>query len=136
MLMPKRQKYRKRHEGGRGGKANRGGTLEFGEYGLKSLEPSWITARQIEAARVAINRHLKRSGKVWIRIFPHMPITRKPAETRMGSGKGSPEGHVAVIKAGTVLFELEGVSEALAQRALRLASYKLPVKTRVVSRHN
>lgn len=135
MLMPKREKHRKWHEGGRGGKAIRGGTIEFGEYGLKCLEPAWITSRQIEAARVAITRKLKRSGKVWIRVFPHMPLTRKPAETRMGSGKGSPEEHVAVVKAGTMLFEVEGVPEGLAQQALRLAGHKLPVRTRFVTRH-
>ena len=135
MLMPKREKRRKWHEGGRGGKAIRGGTVEFGEYGLKSLEPAWITSRQIEAARVAITRNLKRSGKIWIRIFPHMPLTRKPAETRMGSGKGSPEEHVAVVRAGTMLFEVGGVPEALAQQALRLAGHKLPVRTRFVTRH-
>jgi large subunit ribosomal protein L16 len=135
MLMPKREKHRKVMKGRRGGKAIRGGTVEFGEYGLKSLEPAWITGRQIEAARVAINRHLKRSGKIWIRIFPHKPVTKKAAETRMGSGKGSPEMHVAVVRAGTVLFEIEGVSTQMAQEALRLASHKLPVRTRFVSRH-
>mgnify|MGYP000471753732 CR=1 FL=1 len=135
MLMPKREKYRKWMKGRKGGKALRGGTVSFGEYGLKSLEPMWITGRQIEAARVAINRRLKRSGKVWIRIFPHKPLTKKPAETRMGSGKGSPEEHVAVVKSGTILFEIEGVSESLAQEALRLASHKLPCRTRFVTRH-
>lgn len=134
MLMPKREKFRRAHRGRRGGKAVRGGTIEFGEYGLKSLEPAWITGRQIEAARVAITRHLKRSGKVWIRIFPHKPVTKKPAETRMGSGKGSPEDHVAVVRAGTVLFEVEGVAPALAQEALMLAGHKLPVRTRFVTR--
>jgi large subunit ribosomal protein L16 len=136
MLMPKRMKYRKRMEGKRGGKAIRGGSIEFGEYGLKSLSPVWLTARQIEAARVAITRKLKRAGKVWIRVFPHMPKTRKPAETRMGSGKGSPEEYVAVVKAGTMLFEVDGVSADLAQDALLLAGHKLPVKTRFVSRHD
>jgi large subunit ribosomal protein L16 len=136
MLMPKREKYRKKMRGRKGGKAFRGGTIEFGEYALKAMEPAWITGRQIEAARVAINRKLKRTGKIWIRVFPHKPITRKPAETRMGSGKGSPEGHVAVVKTGTVLFELEGVSLELAQRAMELASHKLPIKTKFVTRHD
>ena len=136
MLMPKRMKHRKRMEGKRGGKAFKGGSIEFGEYGLKSQESAWITARQIEAARVAITRRLKRAGKVWIRIFPHMPKTKKPAETRMGSGKGSPEEYVAVIKSGTVLFEVEGVPTDLAKEALRLAGHKLPVKTRFVTRHD
>jgi len=135
MLMPKREKYRKLQKGRLGGKAIRGGTIEFGEYGLKCLEPFRITGRQIEAARVAITRRLKRTGKVWIRIFPHKSVTRKPAETRMGKGKGSPEMHVAIVKSGTILFEVEGVSQELAQEALCLAGYKLPVKTRFVTRH-
>ena len=135
MLQPKRTKYRKQQKGKNRGLALRGSSVSFGEYGLKCLEPAWITSRQIEAARVAITRNLKRSGKIWIRIFPHMPLTRKPAETRMGSGKGSPEEHVAVVKAGTMLFEVEGVPQALAQQALRLAGHKLPVRTRFVTRH-
>ena len=135
MLMPRREKFRKVQKGRKGGKAIRGGTVEFGEYGLKAMTPAWITGRQIEAARVAITRRLKRVGKVWIRVFPHKPVTQKPAETRMGSGKGSPEMHVAVIKTGTILFEVEGVPESLAREAMMLASHKLPVKTRFVARH-
>ena len=132
--MPKREKFRKHQRGRRGGKAIRGGTLEFGEYGLKSLDPAWITSRQIEATRVAVTRHLKRAGKVWIRIFPQKSLTRSSAETRMGSGKGSPELHVAVVRAGTILFEIGGVTQPLAQEALRLAGHKLPIKTRFVAR--
>jgi large subunit ribosomal protein L16 len=135
MLMPKRIKYRKHHRGRRKGQATRGNTVAFGEYGLQALDPVWITNRQIEAARVALTRHIKRGGKVWIRIFPYKPVTKKPAETRMGKGKGNPEEWVAVVKPGHILFELEGVDEKLAREALRLASAKLPVKTRVVSRH-
>ncbi|CAN5157426.1 50S ribosomal protein L16 [soil metagenome] len=135
MLMPKRIKYRKHHRGRRTGQATRGNTVAFGEYGLQALDPVWITNRQIEAARVALTRHIKRGGKVWIRIFPYKPVTKKPAETRMGKGKGNPEEWVAVVKPGHILFELEGVDEKLAREALRLASAKLPVKTRVVSRH-
>ncbi len=135
MLMPKRIKYRKHHRGRRKGQATRGNTVAFGEYGLQALDPVWITNRQIEAARVALTRHIKRGGKVWIRIFPYKPVTKKPAETRMGKGKGNPEEWVAVVKPGHILFELEGVDEKLAREALRLASAKLPLKTRVVSRH-
>ena len=134
MLMPKREKFRKQHKGRRTGTAVRGTTVAFGEYGLKSLTPGWITARQIEAARIAMSRYMKRSGKVWIRIFPHKPVTKKAAETRMGSGKGAPEMHVASVKPGTVLFEVEGVSAEVAREAFRLAGHKLPVKTRTVRR--
>lgn len=134
MLAPKRVKYRKVQKGRMGGKAIRGSTIAFGDYGLQALECGWITSQQIEAARIAITRHMRRGGKVWIRIFPHKPITRKPAETRMGKGKGSPEGWVAVVKPGTVLYEVKGVSREVAQEALRLASHKLPVKTRFMTR--
>lgn len=134
MLSPKRVKFRKQQRGRRRGKAYRGANIDFGEYGLKALEPAWITNRQIEAARVALTRHIKRGGKVWIRIFPDKPVTFKPAETRMGKGKGSPEYWVAVVKPGRILFELEGVAEAIAKEALRLASAKLPIKTKFVSR--
>ena len=134
MLMPKRVKYRKAQRGNMRGKAFRGSTLAFGEYGLKALEPGWVTNRQIEAARVALTRSLKRGGKVWIRVFPDKPVTKKPAETRMGKGKGSPEGWVAVVKPGRVMFELAGVPEPLAKEALRLAAQKLPVKSKFVKR--
>ncbi len=134
MLSPKRVKFRKHQRGRRKGKAYRGANIDFGEYGLKALEPAWITNRQIEAARVALTRHIKRGGKVWIRSFPDKPVTFKPAETRMGKGKGTPEYWVAVVKPGRVLFELEGVSESVAKEALRLASAKLPIKTKFVSR--
>lgn len=134
MLMPKRVKYRKQQRGRRRGKAYRGSSLDFGEYGLKALEPAWITDRQIEAARVALTRHIKRGGKVWVKIFPDKPATIKPAETRMGKGKGSPDHWVAVVKPGRVLFELGGVTLKLAQESLRLAANKLPIKTRFVSR--
>jgi large subunit ribosomal protein L16 len=134
MLMPKRIKFRKQHRGRRKGLAQRGNQISFGEYGLMSLDPAWITNRQIEAARVALTRHIKRGGKVWIRIFPDKPVTAKPAETRMGKGKGNPEGWVAVIQPGRVLFELEGVPENIAREALRLASAKLPIKTKFVKR--
>ncbi len=134
MLSPKRVKYRKQQKGRNRGKATRGNTIAFGDYGLQTLEPGWITNRQIEAARVAMTRHIKRGGKVWIRIFPDKPITSKPAETRMGKGKGSPEGWVAVVKPGRVMFELEGVPEAIARRAMELAAAKLPVKTKFVIR--
>ena len=134
MLMPKRVKYRKQHRGRMKGVANRGSKVSFGEYGLKALEPHWITSRQIEAARVAITRYIKRGGKVWIRIFPDKPVTKKPAETRMGKGKGSPEFWVAVVKPGRILFELEGVPEEVAREAMRLASHKLPIKTKFVVR--
>jgi large subunit ribosomal protein L16 len=134
MLMPRREKFRKQHKGRRKGIARRGCDVSFGEYGLKALGPVWLTSRQIEAARIAMTRHMKRSGKVWIRVFPHKPVTKKPAETRMGSGKGAPEMHVAVVKPGTVMFEVEGVSREVAEEALRLAAHKLPVKTRTVTR--
>ena len=134
MLAPKRVKFRKQQRGRMTGIATRGAELAFGEYGLKALEPAWITAQQIEAARVAITRHIKRGGKVWIRIFPDKPVTKKPAETRMGKGKGSPEYWVAVVKPGKILFEIGGVSEDLAVEALRLASYKLPIKTKIVTK--
>jgi large subunit ribosomal protein L16 len=134
MLAPKRIKYRKQQKGRTKGKATRGNTVAFGEYGLQTTEPGWITNRQIEAARVAMTRHIKRGGKVWIRIFPDKPVTRKPAETRMGKGKGNPEFWVAVVKPGRVMFELEGVAEPVARRALELAAAKLPVKCRIVVR--
>jgi large subunit ribosomal protein L16 len=134
MLMPKRAKFRKHQKGRRKGIACRGTEVSFGEYGLKAITPGWVTSRQIEAARVAITRHMKRSGKVWIRVFPHKPVTKHPAETRMGSGKGTPEMHVAVVKPGTVLFEVAGVTPAVANEALRLASHKLPVRTQTVVR--
>ena len=134
MLAPKRVKHRKTHKGKMRGKATRGNRVSFGEYGLQAQEASWITNRQIEAARVAMTRHIKRGGKVWIRIFPDKPITQKPAETRMGKGKGNPEGWVAVVKPGRIMFELEGVSEDMAQRAMELAAAKLPIKTRFVVR--
>ena len=134
MLMPKRVKYRKLQRGRMSGKATRGSHITFGEYGLQATECGWITSRQIEAARVAMTRHVKRGGKIWIRIFPHKSITKKPAETRMGKGKGAPEGWVAVVKPGTVLYEMEGVSEDIAREAFRLASYKLPIATKFLSR--
>lgn len=132
MLAPKRVKHRKQQRGNRRGKAYRGSSVAFGQYGLKAMEPGWITNKQIEAARVALTRHIKRGGKVWIRIFPDKPVTVKPAETRMGKGKGNPEYWVAVVKAGRILFELDGVSGELAETAFRLASNKLPIKTRFV----
>ena len=134
MLAPKRVKYRKQMKGRTRGHAHRGGTVAFGQFGLQSLDPGWITNRQIEAARVAITRAMKRGGKIWIRIFPDKPITKKPAETRMGKGKGNPEGWVAVVKPGRVLFEIEGVTEGMAKEAFALASAKLPVNTRFVQR--
>ena len=133
MLMPKRVKYRKQQRGRMKGKAVRGSRISFGEYGLKSMAPAWVTSRQIEAARIAMTRYIKRGGKVWIRIFPDKPVTKKPAETRMGKGKGSPEYWVAVVKPGRVLFELSGVPEEVAKEALRLAAHKLPFNTRFVS---
>ncbi|MGD2152119.1 MAG: 50S ribosomal protein L16 [Gemmatimonadales bacterium] len=134
MLAPKRIKWRRQQKGRVRGKATRGNRVAFGQYGLQSLEAAWISARQIEAARVAMTRHIKRGGKVFIRLFPDKPITKKPAETRMGKGKGSPEGWVAPVKPGRVMFELEGVPEDIARRAMQLASAKLPVKTRFISR--
>lgn len=134
MLLPKRVKYRRVHRGRMTGKATRGNFVAYGEFGLEALEPCWIKSNQIESARIAINRHLKRGGKVWIKIFPHKPVTKKPAEVRMGSGKGSPEFWVAVVKPGRILFEVAGVEEAAAREALRLASHKLPCKTRIVKK--
>ncbi|MBR9978557.1 MAG: 50S ribosomal protein L16 [Bacteroidetes bacterium] len=134
MLMPKRVKFRKQQRGRMRGKAYRGSAVSFGSYGLKAQEPGWITSRQIEAARVALNRRMKRDGKVWIRIFPDKPVSKKPLETRMGKGKGAPEFWVAVIKPGRVLFEVDGVSKELAYEALKLASYKLPIKMKIVTR--
>jgi large subunit ribosomal protein L16 len=134
MLMPSKVKYRKQQRGRRRGKAHTGSTLSFGEFGLKSLENCWVTARQIEASRVAMTRFVKRGGKIWIRIFPDKPITKKPTEVRMGKGKGSPEAWVAVIKAGRILFEMEGVDEDMAKEAMRLASHKLPMQTKFVTR--
>lgn len=134
MLSPRKIKFRKAHRGRMKGKSHRGNTVQFGTYGLQSLEPTWITSRQIEAARIAMTRYIKRGGKVWIRIFPDKPVTKKPAETRMGSGKGSPEYWVAVVKPGRIMFEIAGVNEDVAREAIRLAQFKLPMKTRFVVR--
>ncbi|MDR2267676.1 MAG: 50S ribosomal protein L16 [Christensenellaceae bacterium] len=134
MLMPKRVKRRKQHRGRMTGKANKGNVIAYGEYGLVALEPAWITSNQIEAARIAMTRYIKRGGQVWVNIFPHKPITKKPAETRMGSGKGSPEYWAAVVKPERVLFEMAGVNEQIAREALRLASHKLPIKTKFVKK--
>lgn len=134
MLMPKKVKYRRVHRGRMTGKSYRGSTLSYGEYGLQATEPGWISNTQIEAARIAMTRHIRRGGKVWIKIFPDKPVTKKPAETRMGKGKGSPEYWVAVVKPGRVMFELSGVSEELAREAMRLASHKLSVGTRFIKR--
>ncbi|NLM42250.1 MAG: 50S ribosomal protein L16 [Firmicutes bacterium] len=134
MLIPKRVKYRRVHRGRMTGVAHRGNEVTFGEYGLQALEPGWIKNTQIEAARVAMTRHIRRGGKVWIRIFPDKPVTRKPAETRMGSGKGAPEHWVAVVKPGRIMFEIGGVPEELAREAMRLAAHKLPIKCKFVSR--
>jgi large subunit ribosomal protein L16 len=134
MLMPKRVKYRRVQRGRMTGKATRGNKVTYGEFGLQAQEPAWITSNQIEAARVAMTRYTKRGGQVWIKIFPDKPVTQKPAETRMGSGKGSPEYWVAVVKPGRVMFEIGGVSEEVAREALRLASHKLPCKTKIVKR--
>jgi len=134
MLMPKKVKFRKQMRGRMRGSAMRGNKLSFGDFGLQALTPGWVTARQIESARIAITRHVKRGGKVWIRIFPDKPITKKPAETRMGKGKGSPEAWVAVVKPGRILYELEGVTESVAKEAMRLASHKLPIKTKILVR--
>ena len=134
MLMPKKTKFRRQQRGRMAGKAQRGSTLSFGDYALKSLDCGWITDRQIEAARIAMTRFIKRGGSVWIRIFPDKPITKKPAETRMGKGKGAPEGWVAVIKPGRILFEMEGVPKDVAQEAMRLAAQKLPTRTKFISR--
>ena len=136
MLLPKRVRYRRVHRGRLTGKATRGNKVTYGEFGLVALEPAWITSNQIEAARIAMTRYTKRGGKVWIKIFPDKPVTEKPAETRMGSGKGSPEYWVAVVKPGRVMFEIAGVSEEVAREALRLASHKLPIKTKIVKRED
>jgi large subunit ribosomal protein L16 len=134
MLMPKRTRWRKQQRGNMRGNAKAGTRVAFGDYGLQALEPGWVTARQIEAARVAMTRHIKRGGKVWIMIFPDKPVTQKPAETRMGSGKGNPEGWVAVVKPGRVMFELAGVPESLAREAMLRAAHKLPIKTKFITR--
>ncbi len=134
MLMPKKVKYRKQQRGRRRGLAYRGSTLSFGDYALQAVEVGWITARQIEAARIAMTRHVKRGGKIWIRIFPDKPITKKPLETRMGKGKGNPEEWVAVVKPARILYEMEGVPEDVAREAMRLAAHKLPIKTRFITR--
>ena len=134
MLMPSKVKFRKQQRGKRAGKAQKGSTVCFGDYGLKALEATWMTARQIEAARIAMTRFIKRGGKIWIRVFPDKPITKKPTEVRMGKGKGAPEAWVAVIKPGRVLFEMEGVDVATAKEAMRLAAHKLPMKTKFVTR--
>ena len=134
MLSPRRTKYRKQHRGRMRGMAYRGSTLNFGDYALQATEPSWITARQIEAARRAMTRYVKRGGKIWIRIFPDKPVTMRPAETRMGSGKGSPEFWVAVVKPGRIMFEMAGVPESVAKEAMRLAAQKLPIKTKFITR--
>ncbi|KNZ42803.1 50S ribosomal protein L16 [Acetobacterium bakii] len=134
MLMPKRVKRRKQHRGRMKGKALRGNKITYGDYAIQALEPAWITANQIEAARVAMTRYIKRGGKVWIKIFPDKPVTQKPAETRMGSGKGSPEFWVAVVKPGRVMFEIAGIPEDIAREAMRLAQHKLPIKTKFITR--
>ena len=134
MLMPKRVKYRRVHRGRLTGKAMRGNTISYGEFGLVAVEPAWITSNQIEAARIAMTRYIRRGGQVWIKIFPDKPITEKPAETRMGSGKGSPEYWVAVVKPGRILFEMDGVAEDVAKEAMRLAGHKLPIKTKFISK--
>jgi len=134
MLMPKRVKRRKVHRGRMKGSAQKGNFVSYGEFGLMAMQPSWITSNQIEAARVAMTRYIKRGGKVWIKIFPHKPVTKKPAETRMGSGKGAPEYWVAVVKPGRVMFEIAGVSEEVAKEALRLAAHKLPIKCKVIKK--
>lgn len=134
MLMPKKVKYRRRHKGRMKGKATAGNTVDFGDFGLKAVEPGWITERQIEAARIAMTRYTKRGGKIWIRIFPDKPISKKPAETRMGKGKGAPEGWVAVVKPGRIMYEMEGLSVEVAREAMRLAAHKLPIRTKFVTR--
>ncbi len=134
MLMPKKVKYRKQQKGKRRGKAWRGAEVTFGDYGLKAMESGWVTDRQIEAGRVAITRFVKRGGKIWIRVFPDKPITKKPAETRMGKGKGAPEGWVAVVRPGKIIYEMEGIDESTAQEALRLAAHKMSIKTKFVKR--
>lgn len=134
MLSPRRTKFRKQHRGRMKGISTRGNNLVFGEFGLQALEPAWITSRQIEASRRAINRYVRRGGKIWIRIFPDKPVTMRPAETRMGSGKGAPEYWVAIVKPGRVIFEIAGVSQEMAKAALRIATFKLPIKTKFISR--
>jgi large subunit ribosomal protein L16 len=134
MLMPSKVKFRKQQRGRRRGKAQRGSTVSFGDFGLKAMEGAWITARQIEASRIAMTRFVKRGGKIWIRLFPDKPITKKPTEVRMGKGKGSPEAWVAVVRPGRILFEMEGVDEKTAREAMRLAAHKLPIKTKFVTR--
>src|SRR6266568_5976390 len=136
LLAPSRTKYRRQHRGRMKGTAQRGNTLAFGEYGLQALEPCWMEARQIESARIALTRYMKRGGKVWLRVFPDKPITAKPAETRMGKGKGAPDHWVAVVRPGKILFEMEGVSPELAKEAMRLAAHKLPLKTIFIQRHD
>ena len=136
MLMPKKVKFRKQHRGRRAGGTKGGEYIAFGDYALQALEPGWITARQIEASRIAITRHVKRGGKIWIRLFPDKPVTKKPLETRMGKGKGNPEEWVAVVRPGRVMFEIEGVDEPVAAAAMRLAAHKLGIKTRFLSRHS
>lgn len=135
MLMPKKVKFRKQQRGRRAGRAKGGDTVAFGDYGLQALEVGWVTARQIEAARIAIARHIKRGGKIWIRLFPDKPVTKKPLETRMGKGKGNPEEWVAVVRPARILYEIEGVEPAVAAAAMKLASHKLGIRTRLVSRH-
>ncbi len=136
MLMPKKVKFRKQHRGRRAGMSKGGDYIAFGDFGLQALETAWVTARQIEAGRIAISRHVKRGGKMWIRVFPDKPYTKKPLETRMGKGKGPPEGWVAVIKPGRILFELEGVTQEVAQEAMKLAAHKFGIRTKFVSRHS
>ena len=136
MLMPKKVKYRKQQRGRMQGKAQRGSSLAFGQFGLQAMEPCWLTAREIEAGRIAITRHAKRKGKLWIRVFPWKPVTKKPTEVRMGKGKGDPEFWVDVIKPGRILYEVEGISETVAKEAMRLASHKLPIRTRFISRES
>jgi large subunit ribosomal protein L16 len=136
MLMPKNTKYRKQHKGRRTGAAYRGSKINFGDFALQALDDVWLTARQIEAGRIAISHHIKRGGRVWIRVFPDKPITKKPLETRMGKGKGAPEAWVAVVLPGKILFEIKGVTEELAREALRRAAHKLPIKTRIISRED
>ncbi len=134
MMMPKKVKFRKQQRGRRRGLATRGQKVSFGDYGLQALEAGWVTARQIEAARIALTRHIKRGGKIWIRVFPDKPITKKPAETRMGKGKGAPEGWVAVVRPGKIIYEMEGVAEEVAQEAMRLAAHKLAIKSKFAKR--
>ncbi len=134
MLMPKKTKFRKQHRGRMNGKATRGEEISFGQYALQALEPAWITSRQIEAGRIAMTRHVRRGGKVWIRVFPDKPVSKKPAETRMGKGKGGPEFWVVVVKPGRILYEMDGVEESVAREAMRLASHKLPIATRFVAK--